>query len=53
MFSPQQETVKAIWEGGLYKGKNEHSKKKTNKTQSACETPATSQVTQAAYSELK
>lgn len=49
MFSPQQETVKAIWEGGLCKGKNEDSKKKN----SACETSATSQVTQAAYSEPK
>lgn len=49
MFSPQQETVKAIWEGGLYKERNEDSKKKN----SACETSATSQVIQAAYSELK
>jgi len=49
MFSPQQETVKAIWEGGLYKGKNEDSKKKN----SACETSVSGKVTQAAYNELK
>lgn len=49
MFSPQQETVKAIWEGGLHKGKNEDSKKKN----SGCETAAASQVTQVAYSELQ